>query len=100
MSAASYAEGYQGGMKDIAQALADNGEEGVRTWLANNLTVYKGEQVKYIATWPVGVGNMIEFAEGYVLHAGDLVQARYLTKDGKDADPELTARLRAGMQGL
>ena len=50
--------------------------------------------MKYIATWPMGVGNMIELSEGYILHAGDLAQARYLARDGKDARPELTAALR------
>lgn len=33
----SYAQGYQDALKDIAAALDADGEDGVKTWLADNL---------------------------------------------------------------
>lgn len=51
--------------------------------------------MKYKATWPMGMGNLVQFDEGYVLHVeGDLDQAKYMDRDGKPADEELAGRLR------
>jgi hypothetical protein len=51
--------------------------------------------MKYVATWPMGMGNLVQFDEGYVLHVdGDLDQAKYIRNDGGAADEELAARLR------
>ena len=51
--------------------------------------------MKHIATWPMGVGVMEEFSDGYVLHAGDPAQCKYLTRDSQPADDALADRLHA-----